>query len=155
MHLHWVPLIAIFTTRKRSLRRLCFYTCLSFCPWEGGGGSASVHAGIPPPRPGTPPRAVPLDQAPPPPRAVPLDQAPPSMHTPPGAVHAGRYGQRAGGMHPTGMQPCGHYEHSAIMSRLYSQKRIMIDINVNIKQRSDTTSPANTELHLYELSCSL
>ena len=37
------------------LRRLCFYMCLSFSPQ---GGSASVHAGIPPPR----------DQATPPPR---------------------------------------------------------------------------------------
>ena len=26
----------IFTARKRSLRRLCFYTCLSFCPRGGG-----------------------------------------------------------------------------------------------------------------------
>ena len=25
----------LFTTRKRSLRRLCFYTCLSFCSWGG------------------------------------------------------------------------------------------------------------------------
>ena len=29
-------------------------------------------------------------------------------HTPPGAKHAGRYGQRAGGTHPTGMQSCFH-----------------------------------------------
>ena len=43
-------------------------------------GSASVHAGIPPP-----------------------EQAPPC------AVHAGRYGQQAGGMHPTGMQSCFVY----------------------------------------------
>ena len=36
-----------------------------------------------------------------PPRAeTPLEQ------TPPGVVHAGRYGQQAGGMHPTGMQSC-------------------------------------------------
>ena len=82
MHLHWVPLIAIFTTRKRSLRRLCFYTCLSFCPWEGG-GLPQYMLGYHPPRPGTPPlRAVPLDQAPP--RAVPLDQAPPPQSSPPG-----------------------------------------------------------------------
>ena len=26
--------------------------------------------------------------------------------TPPGAVHAGKYGQEAGGTHPTGMQSC-------------------------------------------------
>ena len=29
-------MINIFTARKRSLRRLCFYTCLSFCPYRGG-----------------------------------------------------------------------------------------------------------------------
>ena len=31
---------------------------------------------------------------------------PPGPGTPPCAVHAGRYGQQAGGMHPTGMQSC-------------------------------------------------
>ena len=35
-----------FTVRKRSLRRLCFYTCLSF--WSRG-GSVPVHVGIHPP----------------------------------------------------------------------------------------------------------
>ena len=47
----------------------------------GGGGfaSAPVHAGIHPP-----------------------DQ----RQTPPCTVHAGRYGQQAGGTHPTGMHPC-------------------------------------------------
>ena len=53
------------------------------------GGSASVHAGIQPPtgtrNPGT--------------RHPLRDQAPCT-------VHAGRYGQQAGGMHPTGMQSC-------------------------------------------------
>ena len=28
-----IPKLPIITVRKRSLRRLCFYTCLSFCPW--------------------------------------------------------------------------------------------------------------------------
>ena len=52
------------------------------------------------PRPGTP-----QDQAPP--RPGTWDQAPPgTRHPPPGAEHTGRYGQRAGGMHPTGMQSC-------------------------------------------------
>ena len=31
---------------------------------------------------------------------------PPLAGTPPGAVHAGRYGQQAGGTHPTGMHSC-------------------------------------------------
>ena len=52
--------------------------CQEFCP---RGGSVSVHAGIPHPPggPGTPP---------------------------PRAEHSGRYGQRARGTHPTGMQSC-------------------------------------------------
>ena len=42
----------------------------------------------------------------------PLEQTPQGAdtpyqeQTPPGAVHAGRYGQQAGGKHPTGMQSC-------------------------------------------------
>ena len=48
----------IFTVRKQSLRRLCFYTCLLFC---SRGRSGPVHAGIPPPKQ-TPPR----EQTPPP-----------------------------------------------------------------------------------------
>ena len=31
---------------------------------------------------------------------------PPSRHPPPCPVHAARYGQQAGGMHPTGMESC-------------------------------------------------
>ena len=52
--------------------------CLSAC-WDS-----------PPPGADTPPRADP----------------PRSRHPPPGAVHAGRYGQQAGGTHPTGMHTC-------------------------------------------------
>ena len=33
-------------------------------------------------------------------------QAPPGTRQPPSAVHAGRYGQQAGGAHPNGMQSC-------------------------------------------------
>ena len=66
------------------------------------GGSASVHAGIPPP-PGAdstpPPEQTPREQTPP------WEQTPPRT-APPGAEHAGRYGQRIGGTHPTGMQSC-------------------------------------------------
>ena len=87
------------------------------------GGSASVHVGIPPPREQTPPRAgtPPQEQTPPsrhsPGPGTPLKQTPmgsrhppgpgtPWEQTPPGAEHARRYGQRAGGTHPTGMQSC-------------------------------------------------
>ena len=38
---------------------------------------------------------------------TPPEQAPPlPEQTPPRPEHAGRYGQRAGGTHPTGMQSC-------------------------------------------------
>ena len=65
------------------LRRLCFYTCLSFC---SQGSSASMHAGIPPPGSRHPP---PLDQAPPgagnpsPGSRHPPEQAPPPTRQPP------------------------------------------------------------------------
>ena len=53
-----------------------------------------------------PPRAV---IPPGPGNSLPQDQAtaPPGPGTPlPGAVHAGRYAQQAGGTHPTGMHSC-------------------------------------------------
>ena len=46
----------IFTARKRSLRRLCFYTCLSVILFTGG-WSAPVHAGMHTPRSRYPPRS--------------------------------------------------------------------------------------------------
>ena len=68
----------------------------------------SVHRGVclsacwdtTPPGAGPPDQAPPLEQAPSQTRN-PLDQA-----APPSTEHAGRYGQRAGGTHPTGMQSC-------------------------------------------------
>ena len=48
----------------------------------------------------------------PPAADTPQQQTPPQHQTPPGsrhplcAVHAGRYGQQAGGTHPTGMHTC-------------------------------------------------
>ena len=69
-----------------------------------GGGSASVHAGIPPPQYHGPPQEqtpCPRDQVPPLGPGTPWDQA-----HPPGAVHAGTYGKQAGGTHPTGMRSC-------------------------------------------------
>ena len=63
----------------------------SVCPHGGGGVPDQVHP------PGT--RYTPLGPGTPP------DQVhPPGPGTPPGAEHAGRHGQRAGGTHPTGMQ---------------------------------------------------
>ena len=48
------------------------------------------------------------DTYPPPPGAdTPWEQTPPrSRHLLPHAVHAGRYRQQVGGMHPTGMHTC-------------------------------------------------
>ena len=37
---------------------------------------------------------------------TPREQTPPRLGTPPGAEHAGRYGQCGGSTHPTGMQSC-------------------------------------------------
>ena len=80
----------VITAHKRSLRRLCFYGCLSFCP-QGGLPQCMLgyHTpwGADPPGPDTP-------------HPNPLNQAPPK------AVHPGRYVQWVGGMHPTGMQSC-------------------------------------------------
>ena len=83
------------------------------------GGSASVHAGIPPgpdtpleqtPWEQTPPRSRPPRSRPPqeltPPRSRPPGSRPPPGADSPGAEHAGRYGQHTGGTHPTGMQSC-------------------------------------------------
>ena len=68
-----------------------------------GGGLPQCMLGYHPPSP--------LDQAPPwtrhpPGPGTPLDQASPWTRHPPCAMHSWRYGQRAGGMHPTGMQSC-------------------------------------------------
>ena len=73
------------------------FSQVSVILFRGGVGVASVHAGIPSPR----------DQAGTPPQ----DQVPPGLgRHPPGAEHTERYGQRAGGMHSTGMQSC-YYGH--------------------------------------------
>ena len=67
----------------------------------GGGGSASVHAGIPPRADSPPPGADTY----PPWSSYPLGpgtRSGPGTH--PCAVHDGRYGQQAGGTHPAGMQ---------------------------------------------------
>ena len=75
-------------------RGVCLSACWDITP-PGTRHPQSRHF----PRPGTPwTRHTPLGQTPPEP-STPQDHAPPH-----GAVHAGRYGQQAGGMHPTGMQ---------------------------------------------------
>ena len=42
----------------------------------------------------------------------------PQDHAPPSTEHAGRYGQRAGGTHPTGMQSCFKIQENKFWSRL-------------------------------------
>ena len=160
---------SLVTARKQSLRRLCFYTCLSVhrgqstvagTSWDQvhplgpdkPPGQVHPRAGTPPgpgtprtrytpqyqvhpPVPGTPAqdqvhpldRYTPQADTPPRTRYTPLDRYPrigtpgqvaprpgsPGPGTPPwdqvhplGAMHAGRYGQQAGGTHPTGMHSC-------------------------------------------------
>ena len=68
----------IFIARKRSLRGLCFYTCLSVILFTVG----STWAGTPP------------------------GQVHPLAGTPPWPQCMLGYGQQAGGTHPTGMHSC-------------------------------------------------
>ena len=94
---------SIFTARKRSLGQGNIFSsmCQEFCS-RGVCLSACWDTTTPPPlETGTPLEHIPLEEATPP-RAPPPEQTPP----PPCAVHAGRYGQQAGGMHPTGMLSC-------------------------------------------------
>ena len=56
--IHHTVLMASYLPSATKLRRLCFYTCLSFC---SRGGLPQCMLGYHPPRPGTPPP----DQAPP------------------------------------------------------------------------------------------
>ena len=44
--LYLVSSSTIFTARKRSLRRLCFYTCLSFCPQGGACSGGCLVRGV-------------------------------------------------------------------------------------------------------------
>ena len=85
-----VNLISIFTVRKRSLRRLCFYTCLSFC--SQGGSLPQCILGYHPP-----------EQTPPRPGTLPPGPGTPRTSPPlPGAETA----TAADGTHPTGMHSC-------------------------------------------------
>ena len=74
--------------------------------WGGVSLSACWGTPLPPDQAGTPPGT----------RHPPPDQAPP----PPGAWHSGRYRQRAGGMHPTGMQSSfrlGYHPQNCLITR--------------------------------------
>ena len=71
---------------------------VSVCP-QGGGGSASVHAGIADSPTGS--RHPPPEQTPPPPLE--------GRHPSPAQCMLG-YGQQAGSTHPTGMHTCAPIE---------------------------------------------
>ena len=63
------------------------WVCLSACwdtPWEQTPPQGADIPGVEPPR----------------------SRQPTGSRHPPGAVHAGRYGQKAAGTHPTGMHSC-------------------------------------------------
>ena len=83
--------------------------------FTGGGGLPHCMLGYTPHPPPGPKAGTPPPEYTPPSRHPPQDQAPP-----PSAVHAGRYGQQAGGTHPTGMQSCSFH---LINSRMANQKK--------------------------------
>ena len=102
-HLH-TEYKLIFTARKRSLRRLCFYMCLSV--HRGGVPGQVPLLGRYPLDRYTPWAGTPLGRYPHPLgryTQFPTGRYTPRQVHPPGAVHAGRYRQQAGGTHPTGM----------------------------------------------------
>ena len=113
----WLDICWIFTARKRSLRRLCFYTCLSVHrggvpgqvsprqvhPWVG---THPPWAGALPWQVHSPGRYTPWAGTPPMGRYTPPAGTPDGQVHHPGALHAGRYGQQASGTHPTGMHSC-------------------------------------------------
>ena len=84
----------IFTARKRSLRKLCFYTCLSVILFTGGRGSTwavtpwQVHPWqVHPPQAGTPPSRYPHRQVHPLGRYTPRQVHPLRQVHPPSQVH--------------------------------------------------------------------
>ena len=104
----------LITACKRSLRRLCFYTCLSVILFTGGAypiacwdtpppGQAHPLGRYPPgryPQVGTPPGRYTTSRYTPSQAGIPRAGAPTSAQCVLG------YGQQAGGTHPTGMQSC-------------------------------------------------
>ena len=115
----------VFTASKRSLGQgnIFIGVCQEFCSQGGCLFSACWDTHIPreqtpqnrpPPEKTTAPEQTPLpeqtpprEQTPPPGRRrPPPEQMPPQSRHPSPAEHAGRYGQRAGGTHPTGMHSC-------------------------------------------------
>ena len=111
-------------------------------------GSPSFPAGqVPPgrytPQAGTTPQQVPLagtppwqahplwPGTPPPSRYI---RTPPSARYPPRAVHAGRYGQQAGGTHPTGMHSCWKIVPQWLSKRIFLNVRSEFSVQSTTKK---------------------
>ena len=105
-------LVSFVTTHKRSLGQGNIFRsmCQEFC---SQGGLPQCMLEYYPPGPGRHPLG--------PGRYPHWDQAPPRPGGTPRAEHAGRYGQRAGGTHPTGLQSCFYIFPTYLpFSHLYS-----------------------------------
>ena len=96
--------ISIFTARKQSLRRLCFYTCLSVILFTGG-----CTGQVPPDRYTHPPRQVlhPVGRYTIPQVGTPPRQVHPLAGTPPGWIHPWA------GTPQAGTPPLGRYTTQA------------------------------------------
>ena len=103
-NLHTISVV-FFTARKRSLGQGNIFSsvCQKFCPrgvvclsacWD------TTHTPLARRPPPLLARRLPLVSQPP------LAKRPPPARRPPYTVHAGRYGQQSGSMHPTGMHSC-------------------------------------------------
>ena len=127
---HDVGNSVIFTARKWSLRRLCFYTCLSVhsggSTWAGAPSSRQVH----------PPAGIPLGRYTPPPK-----QVQPSAGAPPGQVHPpGRYTPPEQ-VHPQGRSTSGwyasHWNATSCMLRKYLMQ-IKLLVPKSVKKEFET-----------------
>ena len=105
----------IFYRPQRSWGKVMFFT--GVCDSVHRGDLPQCMLGYHPPRSSPPEQAAPPQEQTPPRAGTPPEKAPPQEQTPPRAdtppeqapsraEHAGRYGQCAGGTHPTGMQSC-------------------------------------------------
>ena len=119
---------------------ICPITCWDTPPPGPEAGTPLDQRQSHPTGPGRHPHPLPQDQAPctrhplgpgtSRSRHTPLEQTnPPGADTPPkqthpaSAVHAGTYGQQAGGMHPTGMQSCLGMIFHVAKSKVYTKCR--------------------------------
>ena len=94
--------ILLYYRPQRSWGKVIFLVaCVNDSVHGGGEYLGRYPPGRYTPQAGTPPAGIhPLAGTPP------SSYTPPASTPPPGAVHAGRYGQQAGGTHPTGMHSC-------------------------------------------------